>query len=85
MAADEDNDVKYLVLWASTNRKFTVAHVQWFDRNDYPEENMYAMYKDETTADIVALLLNNLVDGNSHSAQTLLQLDKLTNKNGTDW
>jgi hypothetical protein len=46
---------------------------------------MYAMYKDETTADIVALLLNNLVDGNSHSAQTLLQLDKLTKKNGTDW
>ncbi|WP_315921380.1 hypothetical protein [Mesorhizobium sp. SP-1A] len=46
---------------------------------------MYALYKDETTADIVALLLNNLVDGNSHSAQTLLQTVKLTKEKGTNW
>jgi len=85
MAEDDYNDVKYLVLWASNNREFVVAHVQWFDRNDYPEENMYALYKDETTADTVALLLNNLVDGNSHSAKTLLQTVRLTKENGTDW
>lgn len=85
MAEADYNDVKYLVLWTSTNREFVVAHVQWFDKGDYPEENMYGLYKDETTADTVALLLNNLVDGNSHSAKTLLQTVKLTKENGTDW
>lgn len=85
MAEDDRNDVKFLVLWVSIKREFVVAHVQWFDKTDYPEENMYGLYKDETSAETVALLLNNLVDGNSHSAKTLLQIVKLTKENGASW
>lgn len=85
MTEDDFNDVKYLVIWVPIKREFTVAHVQWFDRNDYPEENVYALYKDETIADTVALLLNNMIDGNSYSAKTLLQTVKLTKENGASW
>lgn len=85
MAVDDSNDVKYLVLWVSIKREFVVAHVQWFDKHDYAEENMYALYKDETTADTVAILLNNMIDGNSYSAKTLLQTVKLTKEKGTTW
>lgn len=83
--SDDRDDVKYLVLWSERDNKFVVCHVQWFDKEDYPEENMYALYKDETIADTVALLLNNLVEGNSHSARNLLQTVKLTKSHGATW